>query len=66
MIPKPLRDRLGLLPGPVEVTAEGSALRVEPLVDGALEHRGDRLVIPATGLPVDDETVEALRRADQR
>lgn len=66
VIPKPLRDRLGLRPGEVEVTADGMALRVEPLTGEGLEERGGRLVIPASGPPIDDADVRVLRDADQR
>lgn len=47
VIPKPLRDRLGLAPGVVEVVADGTGLRVEPLAAESLEERQSRLVIPA-------------------
>ncbi len=66
VIPKTLRDRLGLRPGQVEIVADGSALRVEPLAEESLEERDGRLVIPASGLPLDDDTVRSLRDADQR
>lgn len=66
VIPKPLRERLGLRPGIVEVVADGAALRVEPLAAESLERRGGRLVIPASGTSVDDETVRSLRDAGQR
>jgi AbrB family looped-hinge helix DNA binding protein len=66
VIPKSLRDRLGLRPGEVEVTAEGAALRVEPLALDELEERDGRLVIPASGTVLDDEDVQAMRHADQR
>lgn len=66
MIPKALRDRLGLTPGEVEVVADGSALRVEPLEATGLEQRDGRLVIPASRVALDDEAVRALRDADQR
>lgn len=65
VIPKALRDRLGLRPGEVEVTADGSALRVEPLAGDLLEEQNGRLVIPASGVTLDDETVRTLRDADQ-
>ncbi len=65
VIPKALRDRLGLRPGEVDVVADGSALRVEPLAGDALEEENGRLVIPASGLALDDEAVRALRDADQ-
>lgn len=67
VIPKPLRDRLGLAPGQVEVVADGSALRVEPLAGEVLAQRAGRLVIPADGeTVVTDADVQALRVADQR
>jgi hypothetical protein len=66
VIPKQLRDHVGLRPGEVEVTAEGTGLRVEPLAAGELEERGGRLVIPAGGGAIDDELVRSLRDADQR
>jgi AbrB family looped-hinge helix DNA binding protein len=66
VIPKTLRDRLGLRPGVVEVVVEGAALRVEPLAEESLEERDGRLVIPPTGIALDDDAVRALRDADQR
>ena len=67
VIPKLLRDRLGLRPGEVEVTEEGNALRVEvPVADDPLVEIGGRLVIAPTGEALDDEAVRALRLADQR
>jgi bifunctional DNA-binding transcriptional regulator/antitoxin component of YhaV-PrlF toxin-antitoxin module len=66
VIPKSLRERLGLRPGVVEVVAEGAGIRVEPIAGDSLVERGGRLVIPAVGADVDDETVRALRDADQR
>ncbi len=66
MIPKPLRDHLGLRPGPIEVLADGTDLRVRPVAVEGLEGEGDRLVIPATGTPVSDDDVQALRDADRR
>jgi AbrB family looped-hinge helix DNA binding protein len=66
VIPKQLRDHLGLRPGEVEVTADGAALRVEPLADDSLEERDGRLVIPACGIEMNDEIVRSLRDALQR
>lgn len=69
VIPKQLRDQLGLRPGTVEVVADGAALRVEALTgEGAddLDDRDGRLVIPHGGVGVDDEDVRAMRHADQR
>jgi len=66
VIPKPLRDRLGLRPGEVDVTADGTALRVEPVVDDSLESVDGRLVIPSAGEPLTVEQVRELRDLDQR
>lgn len=66
MIPKPLRDRLGLAPGEVEVFSDGAGLRVEPIADETLEERNGRLVVPASGAVIDDDMIRALRDADQR
>ncbi|MEX0863342.1 MAG: AbrB/MazE/SpoVT family DNA-binding domain-containing protein [Acidimicrobiia bacterium] len=65
VIPKPLRDAVGLVPGEVEILVEGAALRVAPVaLEGTVERRG-RLVIDAD-LVLTDADVDALRFADQR
>jgi AbrB family looped-hinge helix DNA binding protein len=66
VIPKALRDRVGLQPGPVEVVAEGTALRVESVPGEGVEERGGRLVIPTAGVPISEDEVRSLRDADQR
>jgi len=66
VIPKPLRDRLGLRPGEVEVEADGADLRVRPLTDDSLLEEDGWLVVPPAGAPVTDDMVRELRDADQR
>lgn len=66
VIPKPLRESLGLRAGVVEVHADGTGIRVEPLAGESLDERGGRLVIPASGTPIDDDFVRSLRDGDQR
>ncbi len=66
MVPKVLRDRVGLRPGEVEVTVEGSSLRIEPIATGRLVEVEGRLVVASSGTPVDDDLVRALRDAEQR
>lgn len=66
VIPKPLRDRLGLRPGQVELIPDGSGVRIEPLAQGEVEEVNGRLVIPPAGAPIDDDLIRALRDADQR
>jgi AbrB family looped-hinge helix DNA binding protein len=66
VIPKRLRDELGLTPGPVEVVRDGAAVRIEPVTDSGLDRVGDRLVIPASGEMLDDAEVRELRLSDQQ
>ena len=66
VVPKVLRDRLGLHSGEVEITADGASLRVEPVCDDALVERDGRLVVPKSHATIGDELVRELRDADQR
>lgn len=66
VLPKALRDQVGLRSGMVSVFVDGAALRVEPIAGHALEEREDRLVVMPSGAEIDDETVRDLRDADQR
>lgn len=66
VVPKSLRDQLGFRAGAVEVIAEGTGIRIEPVPGDGLIDEGGRLVIPATGVNVSDELVNALRDADRR
>jgi AbrB family looped-hinge helix DNA binding protein len=66
VIPKALRERLGLGPGVVEVIADGTGLRVESIAGEGLADEGGRLVIPAAGVSFGDDEVRDLRDADQR
>jgi AbrB family looped-hinge helix DNA binding protein len=66
VIPKRLRDELGLTPGAVEVVRDGAGLRIERITDPSLERVGDRLVIPLSGDALDDAGIRELRLSDQR
>jgi AbrB family looped-hinge helix DNA binding protein len=66
VIPKSLRDQLGLRSGDVELTAEGASLRIVPVHDETLVEVEGRLVVPRSGAAIDDDLVRALRDADQR
>lgn len=66
VIPKSLRESVGLGPGIVEVVADGTGIHVEPLASEGLEERGGRLVIPSSATIVDDDLVRSLRDVDQR
>jgi AbrB family looped-hinge helix DNA binding protein len=65
VIPKALRQELGLVPGEVDVIRDGAGLRIEPIAgEGTVEVRG-RLVIDAE-VPLTDDDVREMRLADQR
>lgn len=68
VVPKDLRDRVGLASGPAEIVVDGAGLRVEAIASPALADRpGGRLVV--AGRPdgsLDADTVTALRGALQR
>lgn len=66
VIPKLLRDSLGLGPGEVEVTPDGAGLHIEPVADDQLHDEDGLLVIPAVGTAVSDDLVRTLRDANQR
>jgi AbrB family looped-hinge helix DNA binding protein len=66
VLPKPLREHVGFQPGEVDVTVDGSALRIEQAAGEALQERDGRLTIPAAGVPISDELVRSLRDAGQR
>jgi len=66
VIPKALRDSLGLVPGEVEVTEDGAGLHIEPIADDRLQDEDGLLVIPAGGAALDDDLVRTLRDANQR
>jgi AbrB family looped-hinge helix DNA binding protein len=66
VIPKQLRDQVGLQAGPVEVTADGAGVRIEPVAGEELAEENGRLVIPSTGVTLTAEMVQAVRDADQR
>lgn len=66
VIPKALRDELGLSPGPVEVLRDGAGLRIEPDTSDRVERVGERLVIPSADEPIDDAMVRESRLGNQR
>jgi AbrB family looped-hinge helix DNA binding protein len=66
VIPKALRDQVGLRQGEVEIEAVGADIRLRPVGDGDLVEEDGWLVIPSSGEPLTDDDVRALRFADQR
>ena len=66
VIPKSLRDQVGITAGEVVVTTDGAGLRIEPVSRDDLVEENGYLIIPDSGTPIDAATITALRDADQR
>jgi len=66
VIPRALRERIGLGDGEVELSYDGAGIRIEPVPGEGLVEEGGRLVIPPGGAAMDDDAVRGLRLDDQR
>jgi AbrB family looped-hinge helix DNA binding protein len=66
VVPKVLREQVGMVEGEVEVTVDGAALRVEPVATAELVEQDGILMLPRRGVPVTVEDIRKLRLADQR
>lgn len=66
VVPKELRDRVGLRPGELEIQVSGAGLHLEPLAGDGLVERDGRLVVTSSGDRLTDDDVRALRDADRR
>lgn len=66
VIPRRLRDRVGLgQGGDVEVVLDGAGIRIEPVPGHDLRESDGLLLIPATGVPIDDDVVQELIDAER-
>ena len=66
VIPRSLRDRIGLAEGgEVELELDGAAVRIEPVSGTELREEGGLLVVPATGTPLTAAVVRELIDADR-
>jgi AbrB family looped-hinge helix DNA binding protein len=66
VIPRPLRDRIGLTSGgEVDLELDGAAVRIEPVVGTGLKAANGLLVIPAAGTPLTGAEVRDLIDADR-
>ena len=66
VIPRTLRDRIGLAGGgDVEIELDGAAIRIEPITGTELREDGGLLVIPTTGTSIDNTLVRELIDADR-
>jgi AbrB family looped-hinge helix DNA binding protein len=66
VIPRALRDRIGLAGGgEVELELDGAAVRIEPISGSDLLEEAGLLVIPASGGPITNAAVRELIDADR-
>jgi bifunctional DNA-binding transcriptional regulator/antitoxin component of YhaV-PrlF toxin-antitoxin module len=66
VIPRALRDRIGLAEGgEVEIELDGAAVRIEPVSGSDLKDVAGLLIIPATGTPLSGDLVRELIDADR-
>jgi len=66
VIPRVLRDRIGLAEGgEVELELDGAAVRIEPVSGSDVKSVAGLLVIPATGTPLTGDLVRELIDADR-
>jgi AbrB family looped-hinge helix DNA binding protein len=66
VVPRALRDRIGLADGgEVEIELDGAGVRIEPVSGSELKAVGDLLVIPASGRPISGAAVQGLIDADR-
>ena len=66
VIPRPMRDEVGLRAGEVEIAVDGAGIRIEAVAGEGLSEVGGRLVIPASGVSIDDDLVRDLRDAGRK
>jgi AbrB family looped-hinge helix DNA binding protein len=66
VIPRPLRERIGLADGgEVDVDLDGAGVRIAPVAGSGLREEDGRLVIPSTSTPITAADVRELIDADR-
>jgi AbrB family looped-hinge helix DNA binding protein len=66
VIPRVLRDRIGLADGgDVELELDGAAVRIEPVSGSDVREAHGLLFIPATGTPLNGTAIRELVDADR-
>lgn len=66
VIPASIRERIGLVPGPIDIVIDGTGVRIELTTYDRLEERDGRLLIAASGRALTTDDIRELRLADQR
>ncbi|MCB1289726.1 MAG: AbrB/MazE/SpoVT family DNA-binding domain-containing protein [Mycobacterium sp.] len=66
VVPKALREQVGIGAGEVEITVEGAAIRIESVAADDLVEADGLLLLPTGGAGLDEDAVREMRLADQR
>lgn len=66
VIPASMRERLGILPGPVDLMIDGTGIRIEVAAPDDLVEKDGRLVVRGSGATLAPDDIRELRLADQR
>lgn len=66
VIPSTIRERLGMVPGPVDLIMDGTGVRIEVEAHDNVVEKDGILVIRSSGAALTDDEVRELRLADQR
>lgn len=66
VVPKSLREQLGITAGEVEISVVGAAIRIESVAGDELVESDGLLMLPAGGPELDQDGVRELRLGDQR
>ena len=66
VVPKVLRDRVGMSAGAVDIQVYGSGLLVSPVATDELVDSDGLMLLPAGGPPLSTDDIRDLRLADQR
>lgn len=66
VIPATIRERLGMLPGPVDLIIDGTGVRIEVETHDNVVEKNGRLVITGSGPSLTDDDVRELRLGNQR
>jgi len=66
VIPKALRDQSGISAGEVEISLDGSGIRIESIATDDLVEEDGLLLLPSGGPELDADMLRELRLVDQR
>jgi AbrB family looped-hinge helix DNA binding protein len=66
VIPKTLREQSGITAGEVDISLDGSGIRIESVAADDLIEEDGLLLLPSGGPELDADALRELRLADQR